>query len=129
MRTSACLGFALALVAAPALAGYRQTAPVRITLNADGSGEFSGSLGDARASSDGVQYIGCAFGSGSGPWGWCYAVDAAGSNAWCLLNSAAQLQALGVIGSSSHLHVYYDRSFNCTSLQVDNFSYSRPATP
>lgn len=129
MRTKACLGFALALVAAPALAGYKQSAPVSITMNTDGSGEFSGALGDARASSDGVQYIGCAFGAGSGPWGWCYAVDAAGRNAWCLLNSAGQLQALGAIGPSSHIRVDFDRSFNCTSLQIDNFSYSRPVTP
>jgi hypothetical protein len=127
MRTTTYLGFALALVAAaPALAGYRQTAPVTVTNNGDGSGSFSGALGDARASSDSTQYIGCAYG---GTWGWCYAVDARGATAWCLANSAAQMSTIPLVGPSSKLTVYYDRTNNCTSIQVDNFSYTRPAAP
>jgi hypothetical protein len=129
MRTLTCLGFALALVAAPALAGNKQTAPVSITMYSDGSGVFSGALGDARASADGNQWIGCAFGGGSAPWAWCYAIDATGRNAWCLANNAAQLQAVGAIGPMSKLTVNFDRTTNCTSIQVDNFSYTRPATP
>lgn len=130
MRTKT-LAIALALVAAPALAGNRQSAPVTISFSPDGSGSFSGALGDARASGDSSQWIGCAFGAGTSnaPWSYCYAVDAAGHNAWCYANNAPQLQVVGLIGPSSKLTVYFDRSGNCSSIQVDNFSYTRPTSP
>src|SRR5206468_934308 len=98
-------------------------------LNADGSGSFRGNVGDARASGDTVQAIGCASGGSTVSWGYCTATAADGRGAWCLLNSAQQQQAVALIGPLSTVSVYFDKTNNCTQVEIDTFSYTRPVTP
>ena len=127
MRT--ILALTVALAAAPAFAGNKTTNYVHVTINADGSGEMSGSIGDARASADGTQFIGCSFTGSTIASGYCYAIDASNRGDYCLLNSAVQQQAVGMIGPFSWIDVQWDNHNNCTIVRVDNFSYNRPVTP
>jgi hypothetical protein len=130
MHTPRSLGLLLALAAAtPAFAGNKQTHPVSVTINGDGSGQFSGSIGDARASADANQFIGCSFTGSTVASGYCYAVDAAGRGDYCLLNSTVQQTAVGTIGPSSWIQVSWDARNNCEFVRVDNFSYNRPVAP
>ena len=127
MRTPIAL--ALALVATPALAGNKATAPVQYSLHSDGSFSFSGSVGDARASADGNQFIGCSFTGSTIASGYCYAVDALGRGNYCLLGTDPQLRAVATIGPMSWISVDSDARNGCINVRVDNFSYYRPVTP
>jgi hypothetical protein len=120
---------ALALATTAAFAGSRSPQPVSVTLNADNSGSFRGNIGDARASTDANQEIGCTVGGSTVLWAYCTATQADGRAAWCLLNSPQQLQAVAAIGPLSTVSVSFDKYQNCTQVEIDNYSYNRPVTP
>lgn len=118
--------FALALVLAgttlTASAGLRVTSPVWIDHQ---ERIVMGAFGDTRATADNVQYISCvtgAFGIGS-----CAAVDATGRMGACSTNKPDQLATIRSLTQHSFIVFSWDKGGTCTSIQVQNSSYSNPA--
>jgi hypothetical protein len=107
-----------------AFAGTKATNPVYIN---NSSGYATGSIGSARESSDGYQYIGC---SSYGTNGYCIAEDSAGNFAECAWSGATQQAAVESITPMSNLVLNWNTTTGgCTSIQVSNFSYWPPAAP
>ncbi len=122
-------------------AGSRGVNEVTFTGDA-ANGSFKGSLGSARASSDGYQYIGCQV-SWYGPttanlptvnpsnYGYCYARDRNGNTRSCYVTvkygTAAAL--LGNVSSDAWLYAQYfsmpDAAY-CNWIDIANFSYLAP---
>jgi len=127
-RTIVVAGLAVALLAIGSLvrAGTKATGRVSITPGT----LATGSLGDARASLDGNQYIGCIVQGVPGP-GWftnCLARDAAGNTLSCQSFDPTIAQAAQAVSSMSAI-TFNVSGINCTSVLVGNSSYNRPMTP
>jgi hypothetical protein len=92
-----------------------------------------GSLADARASSDGTQYIGCNLtGYQTSMSGYCYANDSAGNYKMCSVPASAAPSMLPVIASlnsQTYLYFAFDASGNCTTIQTSTNSYHAPMVP
>jgi hypothetical protein len=117
------LGLGVIAGATQALAGYKVSFPVVISATS-----FGGTLGDIRASSDAIQYLGCVTRNGSA--GNCTGKNTAGVTKSCAFNMTNNLaQAVATIGNLSNVVVWFDSSGWCTNIQVDNSSYSRPMSP
>jgi hypothetical protein len=87
-----------------------------------------GSMGDARNSADATQYIGChLYSNSSGTTLACEAVDAAGTTGTCTTNDANMIATARSIGSASRIHFEWSSISGCTVLQVQNYSWARPA--
>ena len=120
------LGLCVIGAATHALAVFKMTSTVVL-----GTGNFAGTPGDARASSDSMQYIGCVIaGRPSGVTGACSARNSAGVTRSCGFSSAGGFaQAVASISTFSNIAIWHDTGGNCTTVQVDNNSYNRPVTP
>ena len=138
-----CIAAAIGILAAskPADAGLIQSFPVVIdTVNR----VASGSLGSARNSGDGVQYIGCwntltgyIDNNGSIPTtdpdyrfvvqggGGCYAVNSNNQPASCSLIPGE----LPPMAADSYVVFSWDANGNCTGLQIWTYSQTSPKQP
>jgi hypothetical protein len=129
LKKSSLAIVACAALASTALAGYKFHAnpPVLVT-----SSSGSGILGDARASANNIERIGCLTygyaGSTSG-YTFCSAVDAGYKNAACSSTNPSIVQAASAIGPASSITFRFDASGTCTSLDVQNFSEYTPMVP
>jgi hypothetical protein len=85
----------------------------------------NGAMGDARYSSDGAQYIGCAtYGSNPGGlFGLCSAHDAVGNYLMCQTYDSGLISQMQSVGLSSYIDFYADPSGYCTSVYVISESY------
>jgi hypothetical protein len=118
-----------AAFAATAYAGRISTGPVGV------SGSFGyGNLGDARASADDQQMIGCnTFGwaQTTGPgYVFCWAVTAEGKQLACSKqDNASFVNAASAVGPASYISFGVDKEGYCDSLDVQNFSAYTPMVP
>ncbi len=96
----------------------------------DGSTYAEGSVGDARASSDGNQYIGCTIDTYSTgvPVVGCFARNAAGTGIGCSTTNANFVAVAAGITANSYL-AFDASSGTCTFLEVADYSYFTPTTP
>ena len=88
----------------------------------------SGTIGDARASADTNQMIGCGVTSSptNGTGMNCWATDSAGNTATCYSYNAELVKAAQAIGNDSYIFFYFDASGFCTYLNVSGSSHYRP---
>jgi hypothetical protein len=127
MRTR--LGFVIGLgllvaLAGSARAGAKHSVPVTV-----GSAYASGSLGTARNSSDGNQYIGCQVYGTSSINAYCYAADSAGHYLSCSTTTTAMVALAESLTSDSYLYFSVNSSGGCTYLVVQNSSDLAPKNP
>jgi hypothetical protein len=106
-------------------AGTTVTVPVTVLAT-----QAYGVIGDARASADSTQYIGCeVYGDASGAAdAECYARDSAGTTLYCTTSSPAILQAAASIGVDSYIQ-FGVTGTACSFLRVTKASLYRPKTP
>ncbi|NOK17577.1 hypothetical protein [Corallococcus carmarthensis] len=88
---------------------------------------FSGNLGTARNSSDGVQYLWCSTVSTGA--GFCYAKDASGVAASCSTSDAEMVATIRALNSDSNLQVSYDSTGTCTFIWVSTGSHFETKGP
>jgi len=124
-------GVALSVIVPVAVkAGLKSTSTVSV-----GTTGASGSKGDARASGDGNQYIGCriyynAGNSGATTLAQCFAHDSASGFFWCQSSLPEVLTVVSSINDASYVSIGAPSSGStCSYVQVDSLSYSRPMTP
>ena len=108
----------LAMLALSSNAGYVTTADVFIGEDGppgSGWGIASGSLRDARDSSDNLQYIGCSMEvrSSGGFEIFCQAQNSNGTTAYCFTSDPAHAKAVQMINSASVVQFRWDDSFEC----------------
>ena len=90
-----------------------------------------GAIGDARASSDSHEYIGCATiapTSGS-VYGWCAATDPTGHFVSCSWSTAEQAAAVATLTPQSWIYFLINTNGTCGEIAVENLSYYQPAAP
>ena len=112
---------ALLLAGTSAWAGLKKTTLVNIDTVARNA---YGALGAARASSDTVQYIGCAvltYSTGN-PSIVCNARNAAGTYVSCSSNAPSMVQAATALADGSAINFSWDEAGKCTYLFVENSS-------
>ena len=116
------------LLATTAWAGYRYAVPVQINVLGRTA---KGSLGDARASADTRQVIGCRVlsGAGGGSTVSCYATDAAGTSVQCSSADASLIATGRALTGDSLLTFTWDPAGTCTSLQIEVYSSNTPLQP
>lgn len=109
------------LTAGTAVAGQKIDATVFVTT----SSRFAqGSLGSARNSGDGVQYITCGlYNTGAA---WCTARNAAGETGACSSTDPAIWNIVAHLRSDGLISFFWDASGKCTAVQVWNASYLAP---
>jgi hypothetical protein len=106
--------------AAVAQAGMQSENPVVL-----GTGQFFGSLGDARKL-PGSQYIECTTGSSaSSRYGSCSAYMN-GTSAYCFTYAAPLIAAIDSMKSDAHVTVYFNSSAQCLNIYVVNGSHLTP---
>ena len=116
--TSLTLSFALT---SNAFAGAKYTYNVYV-----GTTSFSGSLGDARNSTDTYQQIGCY--STTPGTGYCYGRNSTGTSVGCSTSDAAMLTSIKSLKGDSYIRVNFS-SGACTDIFVSNFSSFAPKQP
>lgn len=124
-KTAIGVGLAAALASAVAFAGFRVNWEVGVDTV---SRNAWGSLGSARNSADGVQYIGCSvavFTYGT-PSVYCSARNAAGTSVACASTDAAIVAQAQSIKGDSYLFFVWDEAGYCNYLYVDNVSHVAP---
>lgn len=129
LSISMALCVAATLAGTTALAGYKYVAGVTVDLV---NRKASGSLADARASADTLQYIGCRTDASSSTGNlsiYCAAQDANRVKAECYTTAPSFVQALAAIQSDSILVFTWDANGTCTSLNVENWSSNSPKQP
>ena len=104
------------------LAGARLTSNVVVT-----STMFSGSIAQARASSDSRQQIGCSLtaNTAGGSFGGCSAMDAAGNTKSCTFDSRVMpqfAQAVAIMSSNSFISVWFNPDGTCSGVRISNAS-------
>lgn len=112
-----------------AVAGTKTSNPVLITSN-NGITKVQGSLGSARASADGAQYLACTvYVTAVSRRMSCAGRDAAGTSVSCVSTAGNLIDVVAAIGQSSYLtFMRNDSSSECTEVNVANGSYFRPVT-
>lgn len=88
---------------------------------------FSGNLGTARNSSDGLQHLWCS--SVSTGVGYCYAKDASGVTASCATIDAGMIATIRSLNSDSNLQVTYDSAGYCTLIWISTGSHFETKGP
>ena len=120
---------ALALSMPQASAGERKSNPVTIAQYGS-TIDASGSLGSARNSADGYQYIGCAVESqpvNGAPFVTCAARDAANRYVTCWSSDQTMVNTARAISSTSFVDFYMESTTGvCGSLRVSNDSTVEP---
>jgi hypothetical protein len=103
------------------MAGLKATQVVSI-----GGNTAVGSMGDARNSADGTQYIGCIAGYG---YISCIAKNSAGLVKSCFTQDPVMVGVAGNLSGATELSFSFDANGSCTDVSTYNFSYYRPMTP
>ena len=117
---------AVCLVAAVAFAGEKRSQPVFIDFTFKYA---TGSIADARASTDTRQSIGCSVTAQPTTTGMqCTAIDSQGRSAMCYSYNPEFVKAAQSVGPDSWIFFYFDDASLCTYLTVTNASYTRPKT-
>jgi hypothetical protein len=112
-------------IAVPAYAGYKVTYATVAVVNADGSGRGSGSIANARSSSNPTEWIWCEVtGRTVGPEVVCSSRNSAGLVAECDSHSPAIVDAAGAINTHSYVRFFFNTEGECTSVHVRNGSQS-----
>jgi hypothetical protein len=122
----------MVLLPVVARAGYKQSYPVSVFIYPDGSGSGGGSLSTARNTTVGsTAYVGCVLTANAGytTYLYCGATDASGSYFGCYSSDPNLVSVVGSMTVGSDISFNGDASGNCTSLQINNFSYVGPMTP
>lgn len=122
IRLAAFGGLALAVIAVTASAGLRWSYPVTIN---DTSRYVVGTMADARASADSVQYIGCNHNSLNAAS--CYGTNSAGLSRSCSTNNPAHLAVIRSISSESYIFFQWNTDGTCSYVFVENSSRFKPA--
>jgi hypothetical protein len=116
-------------------AGLRDLRQVYAVRYSNGTVYGDGSVSGARYSADAVQWIGCSnytFSSGSpNEYLSCSAKNAAGAFVSCTILSSdagfwALRDAVALVSTNSHISFNGNASGKCTSISVQDFSYSIP---
>jgi len=118
--------FSAVALAGTAFAGLRTYNQVSL-----GANYAEGGLGDARASANGTEYIGCrvgAYSSGSS-WAYCFARDQYGNTLSCTSFAPQFVTAAASIGPTAIIAFWTDGSGGCSNLQVTNASHGSPVAP
>lgn len=119
---------------ATAYAGLKFNIPVTL-VNSQGSGQAGaayGSLGTARNSGDGTQWIGCEISGYPGApvvGVLCGAQDASGAVAYCYASDPTMVAAAATVTSDSFLRFDWNAGGTCTYIQVRNQSPYAPKAP
>lgn len=122
------LAIAVFLVGGVARAGYK-AASTADQVSVDTTNRVAqGALGQARNSTDSVQYIGCIMytWTDAPTWGICSAKDAAGHTATCSVFDTSLLDRVQNIKGDSWIKFEWDTSATCTYLEIYNTSYMAP---
>jgi hypothetical protein len=117
-----------------AFAGLRDLRQVTAVRYSDGRAYGNGTVSGARLSADVTQWIGCSnytFTTGTGEYASCSAKNSAGVFVNCAINSSqpgfwAIRDAIAMLSTNSDLTFSSDATGRCTSVSVQNFSYSIP---
>lgn len=121
---------AIVLGAGAANAGARYDDQVRVYKYSDGSGVGYGSLGSARNSADGGQYLGCySHSSSTLSYASCVAVDSSGSYLYCSTYNADMIALVRSVASDSYVVFSAGTTGACDSVGVANRSYNAPKNP
>jgi hypothetical protein len=112
-------------MSSPSFAGLKLDDPVVVNLEIR---EAYGSIGSARNSADGVQYIGCSMeaDSSTDPIAACFAEDATRTTVLCTSSSPRIVAAVQAITSLSFLDFQWDSDGTCTFVYLVNGSFSPP---
>jgi hypothetical protein len=116
------------LLASVAAAGLKRSQPVVVDLT---NNYMSAVFSSARNTADGTQFMHCLSNQVSGggaPWGYCYAVDAAGTAASCSTSSPGLVQQINAMNGDSYVVVYFS-SGSCTSIYIGAGSEWEPKAP
>lgn len=108
-------------VSAIASAGARNVITVIIS---DSNRAASGTLADARASSDNQQFIGCFTEKG---YGMCAAYDASGQGRVCTTNDPEKLDIMRSVSSDTYIFFTWAKDGSCDWLSISNNSIFKPA--
>jgi hypothetical protein len=109
--------------AGTALAGYRTSVPVTVDVY---SRRASGTIADARASTDSTQFIGCAvYGYSTVAQGVCEAQNSKGVNVYCYTTDAPMITAISSV-RDGYLTFTWDANGKCTYVYTSNNSAYAP---
>ena len=88
----------------------------------------SGSLGSARNSSDGVQYIECFVTAGTSgvAFGSCAATNTSGTHVYCSSNSSGIIDQIRAMNGDDRVQFYYNASGECTLVTLTRSSRYAP---
>ncbi len=118
---------AVVLFSGVAVAGYKAAYPVKILTGTDGGGLANGSMGTARNSADGAQYIGCSLQSSYSPvTGTCFAKDATGKYLQCVTSDPAIVSVISSIAKGAFISFTASGTGACYWVDVTNNSYFEP---
>ncbi|CAM4072335.1 hypothetical protein [Corallococcus exiguus] len=121
------LGLALLTGSTAAWAGGKGYSPVYISVL---SRYATGSMGDARNSTDTLQGISITFdASSNSEFAYVNISDSTGLWAFCSTSSSTMISAMKAVNSDARVTVSWDQNGVCTSFTVDNSSWSSPKLP
>jgi hypothetical protein len=136
MKTIAVIAVVAGLAGVAQAGNKSGMIPTVVSYNAgtlQSGGYAGGQVGDARASADIYQAIGCTvtYGSGfSGPQATCSATDASGNFAFCASTNAGFVAAVQAMTSNSYIYfTWAANTYACTYIEVNNSSTHLPLQP
>lgn len=119
-------------MASMAMAGLKNTQPVDVTLESDGSGNALGDMVTARFDGGPDEFIGCGIrvysdgAGGSFEFGFCQAEDADGDRAFCNTQDKALLQAMKSTSDFSFITFGWNSDGECTRIGFSTQSFYIP---
>ncbi len=122
----------LAIFSSIAVAGLVQPAPVIIVINDDTSGFAQGDMWTARTANNDVEMIGCGTrvieldGGGTFLFGFCQAVDADDTPAFCSTQNQDLLDAMKSTSDFSFITFNWDDAGECTRIGFSTQSFYLP---
>ena len=121
---------AVALSSPLATAGVKYEYPTYFDIRSDGSGEFRGTFGSARYTSNTVEYLGCKVLVRSDYTSlFCYARHQDGRMASCTSTEPRMIAAASALTDGAWVHLGVNAQGVCTFFDVAVGSYHRPPTP
>ncbi|MHA7630155.1 hypothetical protein [Corallococcus sp. M7] len=121
------MGLVLLMGSTAAWAGGKGYSPVYISIPLRYA---TGSMGDARNSTDTQQGISITFdASSNSEFAYVNITDSTGLYAFCSTSSPTLISAMKAVNSDARIAVSWDQNGVCTSITVDNSSWSTPKLP
>jgi hypothetical protein len=123
---------AVGLGASHAAAGSRRSGNEVQIYGNEHDGAANGQLATVRNSDDDVQYIGCVVGSnglGQPRSVSCEAMNAKGQWGHCSSSDPEKIAVLDALQLNSQLSFAWNKTGECTHLNVENFSFFAPLEP